>query len=345
MPPARTARIAAALAVAALSGWLAYLIGTNNPPFVSDFDQHVRAAQVLLAGGDPYPRLTLPGRPEWIFLYLYPLTAAWAGLPFAGMDFVTARVVFVALSGAAFAYAATRDGWAPLLVVASNAYLSAVMLAQWTPLVAAVSVLPWLGWALACKPNVALIALAGARWEDRRRWAMAIALAAVFALLTLAVDPQWPVRWRASVAAWGVDHYEPYLLIPWGWLMLAAALRWRDPMMRTLLAIAVIPHTPGTREALLLAVAPGLRWWEAAGIVAGTWLVRNELAGFPLDPFKGFADYSAHLMLLCVYLPMVAARLIVPAHATHQNWDYPRVLRVLARAARVRRYPRAQRDP
>jgi hypothetical protein len=131
-------------------------------------------------------------------------------------------VVFVGVR-ALLALALSRRAWYPLLLLASGPVVHAVNVGQWSPLVTAGSMLPGLGWLLACKPNIGLSLWLGS--PDRataRRLALGVAAALAVSLLVL---PGWP----------GLSFLEqPHLSLtprPFGSVLLAA-VRWRDPAAR-----------------------------------------------------------------------------------------------------------------
>lgn len=309
--PSRPARIAVAAIVAMCSATLAWLIATNNATwYVSDLDQTWWAGRLLLDGRDPYTVIGDGTDPRWLFRYFYPMPAAWVGVALAPLGRDAMRMTFVAVSGALFAYALTRERWTPLAAVATQGYWSAVFLAQWTPLVAAGAVLPAVGWALACKPNVALMALAGAQWRERRRVMWCVAAATAITALTLLADPTWPLRWRDALQT--SEHFMPLVLRPWGWLLLLAAFRWREPAARILLAIAIIPHTPGSRESLLFFLTP-IAAPQALVLIVGSHVAARMMDGWDWQrSFVAYIDASAHAVLVAVYLPFLVA-LLAPA--------------------------------
>jgi len=115
-------------------------------------------------------------------------------LPLSPLPILLGRVVFVGASVALLALALSQRAWYPLLVLASGPVLHAINVAQWSPLVTAGSMLPGLGWLLACKPNLGLSLWLGS--PDRataRRLALGVAAAFAVSLLVL---PGWPRRLR-----------------------------------------------------------------------------------------------------------------------------------------------------
>ena len=157
---------------------------------------------------------------------------------------------------------------------------------------------PWLGAMLACKPNVALVALAGAR--DRRTALLAAGGALAFALATLVIDPTWPARWLAATRT--AHHVRPLASYWFGVPLLLALPLWRTDAGRVLAALALVPLTPASRDALLLfpcAFTPR----QLALIALGTWVAVYGLVPLAAPTFDAFAVSVARAMTFAVYLP------------------------------------------
>jgi hypothetical protein len=210
---------------------------------------------VLLEGGDPYTAIG-PGRRfpfEWPFYY--PLPAAVSGMPFVGMSLVHARIAFAATLGfvCALAVGSSRLPYR-YTVLLSGAFLQGIQHLQLAPLLLAAVLWPALGWLTALKPNIGIATLAGAR--DWRAVRVAVIGGAVVSLVFLAVDPVWPLKWLTLARS--ASQTVPMITRGHGlgFVLLLAALRWRDPQARTLLALTAIPATAGAMEPLLLFAFP-----------------------------------------------------------------------------------------
>ena len=121
-PPSVRLRLTLALAAALLSAVKAFLwISGQSKP--RDFDQIWFAANVLLAGRNPYaeigPGLTF----DWPAPLYYPLTAVVSVVPLAPMPRAIAGVLFAAVASGAFVWAATRNSVAPAVVITSASAL------------------------------------------------------------------------------------------------------------------------------------------------------------------------------------------------------------------------------
>ena len=164
-----------------------------------------------------------------------------------------ARYVFVGVSSALLAYGATRRAWFPLMLFASGAYVNATLVAQWSPLFTAAILLPGLAVLFPAKPTLG--AICAASMTTSRRTAIAVSLGwIVLAVLSWIALPQWFASWRVAIR--GAAHVRPLIALPGGFLLLAAALKWRRPEARLLVAYALVPQTTMLYEALPALLVP-----------------------------------------------------------------------------------------
>jgi hypothetical protein len=94
-------------------------------------------------------------------------------------------------------------------------------------------------------------------------------------------------------------------LRPFGFVLLLAALRWRTPEGRLILAIAFLPQSTLPYELVSLALIPANRL-EIGIYVAGSWIAVAAVGGLHLS--HGMAEWTATgwpLTLCAVYLPML----------------------------------------
>ncbi|MFL5575158.1 MAG: hypothetical protein ACJ79S_04195 [Gemmatimonadaceae bacterium] len=230
---ARPRRIAAAVAVGLAAGTFCGLALARPGPG-PDFQVFWEHARTLVAGGNPYahPAVVGPGR---VAPLLYPLPAAMLVAPFARLPMPLAGALFLGFSSALLAYAATRDGWHRLLLFLSGPFIVAATLGQWSPLVTAGALLPWLGGVAAVKPNVGLAVFA-----HRPSW-RAVAGGLLLLALSLAIVPSWPRDWLRVVRAGDAIYHAPVASAA-GALLLLALLRWRNPGARLLVVLACVPQ-------------------------------------------------------------------------------------------------------
>jgi hypothetical protein len=275
---------------------LAFVLGLRlllyalSPERSTDFDLLYNAAARLLRGENPYLIVTerLP----------YPLPAVLLAVPFTGIPLAAARLIFDVLVGWAFVYALWRyRGRFALLAVLSGAYFFAMLRGQTTPLMVAASLVPALGFLLAIKPNTS-----GPLWIARPSRIAALG-AGAFLLLSLLVLPSWPRDWWMALLQ-DPEQLLPPVLHPFGFVLLLAALQWRLPEGRLLLAIAFIPQTILPHELVSLALIPA-NVLEMGIYVAGSWITVAVAANW-IRPSPGLAEWTAWPVTVCtVYLPML----------------------------------------
>jgi hypothetical protein len=252
--PPRWAAILTAVTIAAVGVvYAAHVQATIKSPL--DFDQLYAAAKFLAERRDPY-RLIGPGREfNWPFQYfLYPLTSAAAIIPLTAFPLATARLVFVGLTSGLYVYALSfqpGSRWRYATVL-SKPFQATLLVGQPTFLLASMVTLPWTYIFAAIKPNIAAaVVAANPKWR-----AIITGLLGGIALLgvSLVLQPHWPLEWLDMVRA---DPYRRSALSQTGgFLLLLAALRWRRPEARLLLALAIVPQTLGMYDGLLLFAIP-----------------------------------------------------------------------------------------
>jgi hypothetical protein len=186
----------------------------------------------------------------WRWPLYYPLPALVAVAPLGLLPVLAARAIFAGLSAALLAWAITRDGWSRLPIFLSVSFMVTLELGQWSALYAAAFFIPALAAVGFAKPNFGA-ALAAASF---RRSTLAWLAAGTVALLATSqiLQPGWHESWLANLRAAG--HFQPHVLRPLGFLLLLAALKWRRPEARWLLALALIPQAPSFYDQLLLSV-------------------------------------------------------------------------------------------
>ena len=274
---------------------LAFVLGCRLLLYVwmpdrhSAFDFLYEAAARLVRGENPYPPAT-----QW---FPYPLPAVLLAVPFTAIPLGLARPIFDVLVGWAFVYALWRHrGPYALLAVVSGAYLFAMANGQTTPLMVAATLVPALGFLLAVRPNT------GASLWIARPSRMALLGASAFLVLSLAVLPSWPWDWWLAVPRDNTALVPP-VLRPLGFVLLLAALRWRTPEARLILAIAFIPQTTLPYELIPLVLIPTNRV-EMGIFVAGSWIAVVAAGGLHLS--GSMVEWTATgwpVTLGAVYLP------------------------------------------
>ena len=261
------------------------------PDRSTDFDLLYSSASLLVRGENPYPA-TL----HW---FPYPLPAVLLAVPFTWLPLALARPVFDILVGWAFVFALWKHrGLYALLALASGTYLFSMANGQTTPLMVAASLIPVLGFLLAAKPNTSV-----ALWISQPSW-LAV-LGVILAVgLSLAVLPSWPADWWMALPG-DKAQLAPPILRPFGFLLLLAAVRWRTPEGRLILAIAFLPQTTLPYELVPLALVPRDRV-EMMVYVIGSWIAVAAADRLGVD--QGVAQWAATgwpVTLAAVYAPML----------------------------------------
>jgi hypothetical protein len=272
--------------------------------------------------GNPYAAVDAMGKG---YPFYYPGPAALVLAPFGLLPVELGFLAWATVSGYLFGLAAVRR---PALLPAclSAAFLQAVAMGQWSPLLVAGAVLPGLGWVLAAKPSIGLALFA---W--RPRWEL-VSLGAMAGIASILVLPGWPLEWWASLQQ--TNHVAP-VFRPWGWLLLLAVLRWRTPEARLLLALAVIPHTTSLFETLPLFLLCRDRWegYALAGlsylVVLGQQWVAPE-GSMAVEPLLA-ARWP--VLLVGMYLPTLGLVLSRPRGATSGRGYWSRGWGTTRRAA------------
>ncbi|HEX6533490.1 MAG TPA: hypothetical protein VF041_02780 [Gemmatimonadaceae bacterium] len=325
--PAIAARVALALGVGATTGWITHAVLIRRGVLAGDFSWPWRAARMLLQGHDPYLVTRITAYP-FENGFLYPLPAALVSLPLAPLRAETAGAVFVALTTALLAFVITRDDWQRVPMLASAPFLKLVLAPQWSALMVVAALVPSLQWLAVVKPNIGLAAFA-----YRPTRAGVIGGAAVLAI-SVVVLPAWPLEWLRIVAQVR-NHPAPVALV-FGPLLLLAALRWRTPEGRLLLAMAVVPQELLVYDQLLLWLIPR-RWWSSLLLSVASWpaLVAWVAPWVFVGPGHSPWPVTERAVMLCIYLPALAMVLLRPRgapggglgqRATRTQWSISRTV-------------------
>jgi len=288
-------------AASALYSGFSFHTATKTP----DFAYFWTAARVLLSGGDPYAGR--PGVEGWTLAdpFFYPLPAAFPILPFCWLPMPIAGALVMGISGGLLAWVLTREGAHRLWMFASAPYVMALKVGQCSPILVAAAFLPALGWLLPWKPQLGL-PLFLYRPSARAAILAAAALAASFAW-----HPGWVGSWLRNVRE--LESHPAPLLALAGPLLVLAALRWRTPEGRLLLALALTPQLLFFADQLPLQLVARTRrqsaMLAAASLVAfGGWYAL-------LEPGDRYVLDAAPWVMSLLYLPALAVVLWPRARA------------------------------
>ena len=256
-PPTLQARVAIALALGLFAATVAW-IATHRSGFgVPDFHWWWVGARALLDGQNPYEAVPLIIGPE--FRLFHPMPAVVLAVPFALLEPDVALSLFSGLSAAVLAFAVTKESYDRLPLFLSASFAHAAVMGQWSLILTAAMLLPWLAFIGAAKPNVG-VAMLG----QSLSWRAALAML-LFALATLLVMPTWPREWLAQLPN-SPYHFSP-LRTPLGFLLLLALARWRRPEARLLVVLGIVPQSPFVYEALPLFLVPKTRFQTYALVI------------------------------------------------------------------------------
>jgi hypothetical protein len=274
----------------AAAGYVALVFFLQPRDASPDFDLWWVAAQAWRVGQDPYQVVQHQG---WKWPLYYPFTMVLAVAPTAWWPRVVARSVVMGVGAGLLAWTIQRTGRS-LWLLASGAFLVTLYVAQAGAWIVAATAIPWLGFVWTCKPTIGLAV--GLPYCRRGH----LLSAALFLVLSLAVFPEWPVRWLEAIR--GAPDVVSPLTRPGGFLLLLALLRWRHREAWLLLALAAVPHTTLIHETLPLALIP--RGKRESQVFAATTLLATAAQGTaPTTSWPAYLAYNWWFVLGLGYLP------------------------------------------
>lgn len=238
----------------AIAGSIAVVVGLLTSAFLSrpegggDYFFVWSAARSLLDGTNPYHVTAIgPENPAGDPLQ-YPLPALLLVVPTARLPLPVSGGIFLGISAGLLAWALLREGYQRLPIFMGAPFLMAISLGQWSPLVTAAALESNLGFVFAAKPNLGLPA-----WLFRPN-VRAIIGGVALILVSLLVLPSWPLDWYHNVSS-RPEKFSPIRTVV-GPVLLLAALRWRRPEGRLLLAMALVPQALFFYDQLALGLIP-----------------------------------------------------------------------------------------
>jgi len=294
-PRPGTKRLVGAAVVGATVGVFVLLCFISRHPPHTDFDQIHAGARAVLGGDSPYASVRHDRYPNY-----YPLTAFLVAMPVVGLRLVWAQVLWATFGAAAFAFAVSRRGAWGLLALASAPFLNAVLLGQWSPLLAGASAIPWLAFVWAAKPTIGAALFAG--YPSRRAAVLCVALLAV----PLAVRPHWPAEWLDVIRV--APHVRAPIARPGGILLLLGLFRWRTPEGRLIATLSLVPQTSMAYEILPVFLIPRTAREMGALVLLSqiAFAVCVSLPGIdPSGDLAGTLTRQWPVWLVACYLPAV----------------------------------------
>jgi hypothetical protein len=249
-------RIVIAILAGIAGGLYCYfsLKASGGPRPADDFTWHWLAARALIEGKDPYVVITAGGPYQLDAPYVYPLTTAIAAIPFAlFLAPAAAAATWIAVGTALMAFAVTKTGYTQLLMFFSMPYIWAANAGQFSPILVAACLLPWLGFITPVKPQIGIVSLL---YKPSR---IAFYGAIGFVALSLAINPSWPREWMDVLPHRVPGIYRSPLTVLGGPLLFLALLRWKRTDARLLLMMSLVPQNMLFYDQLLLWLIPKTR--------------------------------------------------------------------------------------
>jgi hypothetical protein len=297
-----TRQLLVALAVGLVCAALAAILSARSMR-TGDIDQVIFASRAMWEGRNPYT-LIGPGLEfDWPWPLYYPLTGAVLLSPLAWLPVLAARTVFVFLSVALLTFAVMRHGSSRWPLFASTPFFYALLAAQWSMVLTAAFVLPWLTLVFVAKPNLAAAYFLSA--PSRRGVLVALGATIVTLTISLVLVPGWPADWIAAVRS--APAFTAPVMHRGGPLLLLALMRWRQPEARLLLAMSVVPHNMVLYEALVLFLVP--RTFRQSVLLAALSSVAVVfiILFVPMQPESAAGNYyQGDVMVALTYLPCLA---------------------------------------
>jgi hypothetical protein len=274
-----------------------------TPGHLPDFGLSWFGARSLVRGQNPYDLVGRGLAFDWPWPLVYPATSFAAVIPLSFFPQIEATLVFVFLSFCLLAYSIDRYR---LPMFLSMPVVIAAAAGQWSPLLAAGVGLPWVASLFACKPTEGLALLT---LGSRETLKFAAAGALFLGVVSLILFPSWPIVWLGQLKHARVQMAPP-LLRPWGFLILLAALRWKDARARFILALSVIPAVGAWYTAVPLFLVPNN--WKQVMTLSMTsslgWLLQASVVNAASE--TQLNTQVGSLIVLSCFLPSVLMVLI-----------------------------------
>ena len=289
--PSKNLAVAAAIGV--VSGMLCWAFLHRFQLGGADFNWAHRAARALLSGANPFAN-TPPGTIP------YPLPAGLVALPFAPFRPEIAGALFFGISSGLLALGLIRQGAERLLIFLAYPYWSALMTAQWTPLVMCTAFFPLAFAFCLAKPHI------GGPVALTHLSRKGLIAAACLLVASFVIQPRWPMEWIAQLH--GYQHFFPLLILP-GPLLALALFRWRDRDAWLLFLSCLVPQR-WFYDSFLLWLIPKTRR-SILGTVACSWAI--GLWRWYHIPHT--MQQIGHWSVLGFYIPMLVVVLMRARHS------------------------------
>lgn len=305
----RRDRLVVAILIGLTSTIVSYLLLHRHGFGAGDFTPALDSARALLHGIDPYTNPAFGiGKPyPHDVPLLYPMPALLIAVPFTIFSPYVAGALFFGIGSGALAFGITRDGYARLPLFLSAPFFVAAYVAQWSPLIMAAFLIPWILPLAFAKPNLG-IAL-GVAYPSIR----VFAAAAVVYALSLFILPKWPLEWLHNLGyshhlppimvlpGFVLSHHLSLVLILPGIVLLYSAVAWRRSSGRLLLMMILIPQLSFFYDQLPL-------WLIPSSLLQSVFLTVSSWIGFGgwvvFD--KALLPDAGPWIILSIFLPALA---------------------------------------
>lgn len=225
-----------------------------------DFWWSIRIAEDVLAGRDPYAfNATSRNVP-------YPLPVFLFGILFIPFSFRLAGSVFIGISVFLLTLGMQMhdEMWRLPMFLSFPFFGATIFLPQWAPIIMAAWFFPMIApYFVLVKPQNALpIGLAKWNWKG-------IFISAAILLFTLIIDPTWPIRWLSKTGDFA--YIIPFMVLPFGPLLLLSVRYWRIPEGRLLFFMVLFPIRAAYDLPILWLITKSK--WQAWVLTILSWVI------------------------------------------------------------------------
>lgn len=292
----RARRLMVAIGIGCLSAILCYAYLTVFRRIDGDLGGATHMVPYVLAGANPYLHPQVPGQ------MVYPVTTVLFSLPFFYLPVGISAAVFIGLSSFLLALGATQEGrWERLLIFAAFPYWVAIQTVQWSPLLFAVALYPWLLPLTLVKPHIGLPVALTNLTKPR------ILACVGFVLISLLFVPLWPLYWYQYPRLIADQYLPPLLTLPFGPLLLFGLVRYKEKPVQYLLLLSLMPQR--------LFYDVFLLWYV---VETKTMLLLMAVLSWLLYFVWFFVPaLGQQLVVILLYLPALAYVLLLPSSTAH----------------------------
>ena len=218
-----------------------------------DYTWYWRAARALMDGHSPYAVIKPVGPYPFDVGFNYPMTMAMFMVPFAKLSPALGAAIVMGIGTLLLAFGITREGFGRLAVFGSVPFFVCLESGQVAPLVAAAALIPAVSWLSSMKPNIGLASVA---YNPEFK---VIVLNIIVLVVSVVMFPHWPAEWLDMIRHRTPGNYGSPLMIPGGFILLFALIRWKRPEARLLAVMSLVPQSLLFTDQLMLWLVPKTR--------------------------------------------------------------------------------------